>query len=275
MTSCAILKNRGILHIHGVDAKAFLQGMMTNDMEKAIPSQAIYTAILNAQGRFLHDFFVYADAKDSFYIDCALDEVDELIKRFKQYRLRSKASIDNRSDTLSVVVSDAFLADGFVFQDPRLKELGYRALLTQDQLAKLTLTDDEKYLDQLMTLGIPNGRADMPAEKAIILEYGFIDLNGIDFNKGCYVGQELMARTHHQGIIRKRLFPVVINGVADAEITFNGEKAGKLISKRGAKGLALLYTDKALDSINGNTPLTAGGAKLSVAKPEWMNINVC
>ncbi len=218
--------NRGLIAISGEDRVSFLQGLVTND----VGAGPVYACLLTAQGRFLHDFFVVPDG-DRLLIDCEADRRDDLIRRLKQFRLRAKVEIEEETGSV-------------VFDDPRHPSLGQR-----------NVPNEESYEDwdrKRIALGVPDGSRDMVPQQALLLESNIDRLNGIAWDKGCYIGQELTARMHHRGGVKRRLTPVRIEGPAPAPGTMimAGEKeAGEMRSSCGDIGLALLRLDAAMESL--------------------------
>jgi len=291
------LPERGVLVVSGPDTRAFLQGLVSNDVMRAGPDRAIHAALLTAQGRYLHDFFVIEIA-DSLHLDCEAARREDLLKRLKLYKLRSKVTLEDATDRLAVAAipgeaalaalglgpepgAGKAMAGGAVFVDPRLAAIGARAILPRDQLAPalgacgLQPGDRAAYESLRLKLGLPDGSRDLEVERSILLENGFDELNGVDWKKGCYVGQELTARTKYRGLIKKRLLPVLIDGPAPAPgttVTYGEQEAGEMRSAADGLGLALLrleFVDK-LEAEGG--ALAAGAAKLTPAKPDWLRL---
>jgi folate-binding protein YgfZ len=285
-----ISSQRGVIAIAGEDRLTFLQGLVSNDVQRVSPKRAVYAALLTAQGRFLHDFFIVAIG-DTLYLDCEAERRDDLRRRLSLYRLRSKVSLTDVGEKFAVgllfgvgVLSRLGLpaeaghaasrSGGCIFVDPRLPELGARAVLARasaaDTLASLGLTPgtNEAYDRLRLSLGVPDGSRDLPVEKAILLENGFDELNGIDWQKGCYMGQELTARTKYRGLVRKRLLPVTIEGPLPAPgtpVRLGDAEVGEMRSSSDGAGLALLRLEH-VDS----GPLTAGESRITPRRPEWM-----
>jgi len=290
--SFVVLEDRGILAVSGPDRRAFLQGLVSNDVEKVAPDRAVYAALLTAQGKYLHDF-IMAAAGDAIWLDAEAARLADLKRRLSMYRLRAKVAIDDLPDlAVAAVFGDGAPAalglpeaagaarafgDGFAFVDPRLTALGARVILPRDRIrgalaeAGLAETDFAAYDRHRLALGIPDGSRDLVLEKSILLESGFDELNGVDWQKGCYIGQELTARTKYRGLIKKRLFPVRIDGPAppDTEVTFGGKDAGEMRSSRDGLGLALLR----LDAVAAGQPFSAGRATLTPMQPDWMQVD--
>jgi folate-binding protein YgfZ len=295
-------ETRGLLAIAGEDKVAFLQGLVSNDVSKTAPDRALYSAFLTAQGRYLHDFFL-AEAGGSFYVDCEAARRDDLKKRLSLYKLRSKVTIADAtaSHAVALLYGDGVLrslgllpepgsakpfAGGVVYVDPRLPALGARAVLPREgaaaalEAAGFKPGDAAAYERLRLSLGVPDGSRDLPVEKAILLENGFDELHAIDWNKGCYLGQELTARTRYRGLVRKRLMPVAIEGPVPAPgtpvmlvdpTTKETREAGEMRSAANGIGLALLR----LELVEGTaTPpaLYAGEAKLTAKKPDWVRL---
>jgi folate-binding protein YgfZ len=292
--SYALLEDRGFIAVEGEDAHSFLQGLISNDIEKAGAGRAIHAAFLTPQGKYLHDFFV-VKMGEAFYLDCEAARLDDLKRRLSMYRLRAKVTLDDVSDAFTAAAlfgedaGAAFdlgtepgtalpFAGGVIYVDPRLATAGMRTMLpaagARQALADVGFEDAgrEAYDDFRLRLGLPDGSRDMVVEKALLLESGFEELNGVDFEKGCYMGQELTARTKHRGLVKKRLMPVDIDGPLPAlgtPILCGGKEAGEMRSSHGARGLALMrleYLDKASGT---GHDFTADGARLTPRKPGW------
>jgi folate-binding protein YgfZ len=240
------LTNRNIIEISGIDRKKFIQGLITNDVEKASESNLIYSAMLNAQGRFLYDFFIFDDG-EKLVLDCFAERRDEILKKLNLYKLRSQVEI-KKNDDLKVL----FNQESKGFADPRNPELGYRLYSS----ASKTANEDSKleYDFSRISLKIPESEQDLTYEKSFILEFGFDDLNAVDYKKGCYVGQELTARTHYRGEIRKKIFHVKLDAEKiekNSEIYCEGKSAGLILSsvfyKNELHALALIKDPQDLD----------------------------
>ena len=288
--SFTLLDGRAVLAVSGADRRTFLQGLVSNDVEKIADDRAVYAALLTAQGKYLHDF-VMVELGDAIWLDCEAARLTDLKRRLAIYRLRAKVEIAERPelgvaavwgrDTLAALgLSEEPGAvhrqdEGVVLTDPRLPALGARAIMDRGALARLAALFEAAnragYDRHRLALGIPDGSRDLVPEKSILLESGFDELNGVDWQKGCYVGQELTARTKYRGLIKKRLVPVRINGRAPAAGTIvmaDGKDAGEMRSASGDIGLALVR----LDTVVGRRPLTAGTATLEACIPAWMRI---
>lgn len=285
----ANLPGRAVLEIGGPDRKTFLQGLVSSDATKVGPTRALHAAFLTAQGRFLHEFHM-VELGETILLDAEAARLDDLAKRLKLYKLRAKVTIAARPD-LAVgaawgegtpaafgLADDAGAAqpeaEGVAFVDPRLPELGVRGLLPRMRFAEIACAagceaGEEAAYDALrVSLGVPDGSRDLTVEDALLLENGFDELHGVDWKKGCYVGQEVTARMKYRGLVKKRLVPVVIDGKVPppgTPVTLDGQEAGEMRSAVGAMGLALLR----LDAMEKNAPLRAGEATLLPKKPAW------
>ena len=282
------LTDRALIRIEGDDARRFLQDLISNDIEKLGPTMAIHAALLTPQGKYLHDFFVFEHGA-AIYFDCEAKRRDDLIRRLKRYRLRAKIDIEEY-DTLNLfaLIGDYVhemtspLAGGIVYVDPRLSVLGARAALPDGGTAALETQKFEPmsrddYERLRIGQGVPDGSRDLVVDKALLLESGFEELAGVDFEKGCYIGQEVTARMKHRGLVRKRLLPVQIDGPAPTPgtVVLRGETAvGEMRSSIKGQGLALLRLEDVERATAGEVPLLAGDARIYPHMPDWMRISV-
>jgi folate-binding protein YgfZ len=280
----SLLPHRGVIAIAGADRVDFLQGLISNDTTKVAPGQAIWAALLTPQGRFLNDMFVVDAGGDTLFLETERERAPALARKLKMYTLRSKVTVEDRTATLEVAAvfgNDAAKAlgiDGAVsFTDPRLTALGVRVIAPAGQTAALLAANGvaeaplAAYDALRLELGVPDGSRDLQVEKALLLENGFDELNGVDWKKGCYMGQELTARTKYRALIRKRLFPVKVEGTLPepgAPVLLAGEEVGELRSGSGDRALALLKVEAA----RAGTALTAGNARVTPEIPGWMRL---
>src|SRR5215469_10716932 len=290
--SYLVLEDRGVLTVTGEDRQSFLQGLVSNDVTKVATQRAIYAGLLTAQGRFLHDFFI-AECRGAFALDAEAARLDDLRRRLSLYRLRSKVTLSAAGDLAVVALFGERalsslglvdepgraqpLGDGVVFVDPRLARLGARAILPRAavrQIAALgfTAATAADYDAMRLALGVPDGSRDLPIEQALLLENGFDELHGVDWQKGCYVGQEVTARMKYRALVRKRLTTVRIEGDTPppgTPVLLDGEEAGEMRTALGRQGLALLKLEMVERADREGRPLTAGGAALTPIKPAW------
>jgi tRNA-modifying protein YgfZ len=282
-----VLEDRGVLAVAGPDRRSFLQGLVSNDVEKIAADRAVYAALLTAQGKYLHDFFM-VEVGEAIWLDAEAARLADLKRRLSMYRLRAKVEIAERPElAVAVVFGDGALGalslrsepgaarpfeDGVAMTDPRLAELGTRIIMERRHLAGMSRFDRVEFADydrHRLSLGIPDGSRDLVTDKSILLESGFDELHGVDWQKGCYVGQELTARTKYRGLIKKRLFPVRIDGPPPPPgtmVTLDRKDAGEMRSSREGFGLALLR----LEAVAAARPLAADAATLTPVRPHWM-----
>ena len=291
--SYALLDGRGVLEVGGDDRAAFLQGLVSNDVAKAGPARALYAALLTAQGRYLHDFMI-VDQGPALFLEAEAARLEDLLQRLTAYRLRSKVTLRDVSENF--IAAAAFgpgaartldlpdapgaarpFAGGVAYVDPRLAALGVRLLLPRAEggnaLAEtgFAAASSDEYDKLRLQHGVPDGSADLPVERALLIESGFDELNGIDWQKGCYIGQELTARMKHRALVKKRLMPVAVEGAMpppDTPVLLDGEDAGELRSGRDGVALALLRLD-AVEKARAGATLSAADSRLTPMKPEW------
>lgn len=264
------LPDRGLLQLEGPEALSFLQGLVSNDVTK-LDTGAVYAALLTAQGKFLHDFFMFK-REGAIYLDCEGPRRADLLRRLTLYRLRAKVALSDVSDgwRAYALVGGAPPAqgNGWAFADPRHPAMGWRLWMREQAPAFAPLEDFARYDLHRLALGLPDGSRDMPVDKALLMESNFEALQGVDFQKGCYIGQEITARMKYRALVKKLLLPVLIEGgslTSGAIIhTPDGREAGEMRSSRDERGLALLR----LDALDG--PLVCEGARLVSQWPAWL-----
>ena len=207
LSKIILLNNRSIIEISGSDRFNFLQGIITNDINKIKNGNIIYSAMLNPQGRFLYDFFIFENDQKIF-LDCSSFRSDELLKKLFFYKLRSDVAI-NLNKEISIVLN----FDYKNFKDPRFNSKYSRSYIKNDEIENYQLEDESNYHIERYNNKIAEGEYDLFYDKSFILEYGFNNMNAIDFGKGCYVGQEVVARTHYRGEIRKEVHQIFIENI--------------------------------------------------------------
>lgn len=291
--------DRGVIRLAGEDRAAFLQGLVSNDVMKVTPDHAAYGAFLTAQGKFLHDFFL-VELGDALLVETEANRIDDFFRKLRMYKLRSKVDLSVETDVWTVAAifgADAIetldlaaergaarpFGGGAAFVDPRHLHAGARVIVPTDggadALAALGLqaVDRAAYDRRRVSLGLPDGARDMAIEKTVLLEAGFEELGGVDFDKGCYMGQELTARTKYRGLVKRRLMPIAIDGPLPApgtEITLDGKEAGEVRSVvanggDGGTGLAMIRLNRLDEALQSGAPLTAGEATVIPHKPDW------
>ena len=280
----SLLPHRSVIAVSGPDRVEFLQGLISNDTTKVAPDRAVWAALLTPQGRFLNDMFVAHGGDDTLLLETERAYAPALVRKLGLYKLRSKVTIEDRAATMEVAAvfgpdadKTAPVEGPTTFLDPRLAALGMRMLAPAGQAAPLLAACGfaaaplEAYDALRLELGVPDGSRDLTVDKALLLENGFDELNGVDWQKGCYMGQELTARTKYRALIRKRLFPVRIEGALPAPGTSvfkDGQEVGELRSGSGNRALAMLR----LDAVQAGQKLTAGEAGVLPEIPAWMRL---
>jgi folate-binding protein YgfZ len=255
----ARLDSRALIRVSGPDARPFLHGLLTQDVETLADGDLRFGALLSPPGRLLFDLFILGQA-DGVLLDVAADRRDALLQRLAMYRLRAHVVVE--ADDRPVLVCWPGLADGFA-ADPRLPGLGGRAI---GPAARVDASEDDWQAHRL-SLGVPDPAADAPFESTYPIEADFDLLNGIDFHKGCFVGQETTSRMKRRGAIKSRMLPIAFDGPAPpagAEILNGDLRAGQALSGRDGVAMALLR----LDRIEGD--LTVDGRAVTVRRPDWL-----
>ena len=289
--SVYILEDRGLLYINGDDVKGFLQNIITNNIENVTEDRSCFSALLTPQGKYLYDFIIIKH-KSGFFLDCEKEIIDDLYKQLNLYKLRSKVEILNLSNEFVVanLNKEKFLEiesskneEGFTIKfredplllDPRSKELGARLIINLEKLylslkkLGLEVSDVNEYYNLSHELGIPQINTRNLQDKIFGIECNFEELNGIDFQKGCYVGQENTARIKLKDKLNKRLFAIkVLDGELNSEeITFENKNIGKLlINNKNPFALLKLENKK----FNFDANLKCGDASIKAIKPSWV-----
>ena len=280
----ALLTDRSVLRVTGEPARGFLNNLVTGDIETLTPGAARYTALLTPQGKIIADFFVIEAPTDDgggFLIDCPKALVADLVQKLTFYKLRAKVTIES-IDALSVVAAwddqataprAATTEYGLVYSDPRLAALGLRAIVPAGQANEAaadlgaTLVDASGYDAHRIALGVPRGGIDFIYGDTFPHDADLDKLNGVDFRKGCFVGQEVVSRVEHRGTARNRIVPVAFDEhpAQDGVAVMAGDKTvGMMGSSAGKQGLAMLRVDRVAEAIDAGTPLSAGGIALTL-----------
>jgi folate-binding protein YgfZ len=234
------LENRGLIRISGADRESFVQGLITNDINLLKTQNLLYACLLSAQGKFLHDLFIARDG-ESLLMDCEGGQrAADLARRLSMYKLRAAVSIETLPDQSIYAI---FGTSDLGAPDPRHPDMGYRSFEKPENLVQKPFEDWDKLR---ISLSIPDGSRDLIPEKSTLDEGRIDQLNGVDYTKGCYVGQELTARMHYRGLGKKHLYAVQGTLPAPgAEIVQDGKSIGEMRSSCGAIGLALLKDEAA------------------------------
>ena len=288
-----ILEDRAILYINGPDSEKFLQNLISNDIEKVNESKSCFASLLSPQGKFLFDFIVIKH-KNGFFLDCEKKIVNQLYKKLVIYKLRSNVEILNLSNEF-VVASfsyDKFLSiegtrdelgytikynEDHVFLDPRNKKLGGRIITNIEKLylslkrMKLKSSNIDEYYKLSFDLGIPQNNMDQLQEKLFGIECNFVELNAIDFKKGCYVGQENTSRIKNKDKLNKRLLPLKVKKgsiKSNESITSNNVEIGKVLIANKFSFALIKFKDKEFEY---NKVFKCGKANVEILKPKWLN----
>jgi tRNA-modifying protein YgfZ len=271
----ALLDDRGVVSVTGADATVFLQGLLTNDVERLGPGEARYAALLTPQGKILFDMIVArapdGDGASSYLIDCAAAQAADLAKRLGFYKLRAKVAVADESADRTVAAfwgDERPSVDGLLYADPRDPRLGWRAILPRPVAAAIGSEHAGEYEGLRIAVGAPKGGLDFAYGDAFPHDANFDLLHGVDFDKGCYVGQEVVSRMKHRGTARKRVARVKLAGPAPAPGTPVLDRelsVGALGSSSGREALALIRLDRAEEAKAAGRALSAGGVGLALA----------
>ena len=292
--SVFILKDRSILYVHGLDAKDFLQNLISNDINKVTDTLSCFASLLTPQGKFLYEFIVVKH-KQGYFIDCEKSQSKEIFKQLNTYKIRSKVEILDLSNEFVVAsfghekylsIEGSKDVIGFTFKyredpiilDPRNKNLGARLVINLEKLylslKKLDLKNDniENYHSQSHMLGIVPKNLNKLQNKLFGIECNYEELNGIDFKKGCYVGQENTARIKLKNKLSKRLLPIIlIEGKLskDEKIYNNNVEIGKILIENEYPFALIKYLDKNFEK---DKILKTSNGSFKISVPEWLKI---
>src|SRR5450755_2888159 len=280
----ALLPDRGVVKVAGEDARRFLNGLASNDIAKVGPGKARFAALLTPQGKIIVDFIAAEAEPDDgggFFLDCPSALAGALVEKLNFYKLRAKVAVEDLSEALGVMAvwDGATLSDfGLSYADPRLPALGARTILPPHLAAEAaadlgaTFTEAQAYDAHRIALGVPRGGMDFVYGDTFPHEADMDQLSGVDFEKGCYVGQEVGSRVEHRSNARSRVLPIAYDAFSPMQglpVLVGDKQAGVLGSTAKGRGLALLRLDRVADALASGTPLTAGGIAIHVVKPDW------
>ncbi|HET7715901.1 MAG TPA: folate-binding protein [Bauldia sp.] len=277
----AELPSRGVVAVSGSDAAAFLDNLFTTDVSKAGRENAVYGGLLTPQGKILFDFIVFSDGS-RYLVDISRALVPDFVKRLGFYKLRAKVEIVDLTGERIIVAAwggeGAPVLDGPVAPDPRLAALGYRAVVPPgaDMAPDYTEATESDYRAHCIALGVPEGGIDFTYGDAFPHDAAMDQLHGVDFRKGCYVGQEVVSRMEHRGTARRR--PVLARAAttlpaAGSPVTAGDMPVGAIGSASGNLGVALVRLDRAREAMDAGVPLMAAGAPVELAIPAWANFD--
>jgi tRNA-modifying protein YgfZ len=289
----ALLPDRGVVKVAGDGARNFLHGLVTADTLKLTPGTARFCALLTPQGKIIADFIVaqaqpvQSGGSDSdFFLDIPRALGATLVDRLNLYKLRAKVLIEDLSETLGVLAvwdgqdttQNCATKYGLSYADPRLPALGMRTIIPPHRAAEAAaalgakLVDANGYETHRIALGVPRGGMDFAYGDAFPHEADMDQLGGVDFAKGCYVGQEVVSRIEHRGTARTRAVPVRFDGTAleaGATVMAGDRQLGTIGSAAGGRGVALLRLDRADEAIAQGEILSAGTVPIHLVKPDW------
>lgn len=272
-----LLRDRGVIEAAGADATGFLQRLVTNSVLNIPEGEGRYAALLTPQGKLMFDFFVVplpGGPETGYLIDCLKIHVDDLVQRLNAYKMRAKITIEDRSDTHGVAAiigseAPAYL-DGIMYRDARAAGMGLRVIAPCEILARVEDAGEAAYEAHRVRQGVPKGGLDFAYGDAFPHDANVDLLNGVDFTKGCYVGQEVVSRVQYRQSARKRIVRIALDGDAPAPGTqiVAGETAiGQLGSTAGREGLAMVRLDRLEEARASGVALSAGGVGVKIAAP--------
>jgi tRNA-modifying protein YgfZ len=279
----AFLSDRGVVKVDGEDARNFLNGLVTTDVTLVRPGLGRFGALLTPQGKITIDFIITeapAGHGGGFLIDAPRALAKGLADKLGFYKLRAKVTVENLSDDLGVMAvwdGEPSTKPDLIFADPRNAALGWRVLVPEGlaqkvaDLAGAELVESGAYDAHRIATGVPRGGLDFIYGDAFPHETNMDRLHGVDFDKGCYVGQEVVSRMQHRGTARTRTVRIALDGAAPepgTAVVAGDKPVGTMGSSAGDAGLALLRTDRAIDALDAGTPLTSGGLAIRIADPE-------
>jgi tRNA-modifying protein YgfZ len=280
----ALLPDRGVVRIGGAPARDFLNGLVTADIAAMTPGHGVFTALLTPQGKIVADFIVVAAPPadgDGVLLDCPRELAGLLVQKLNFYKLRAQVSVDDLSASLGVLAlwgDSGSVADARGWPDPRLEALGRRDIIAPHLATETarergaTLVEPGDYEAHRIALGVPRGGIDFAYGDTFPHEADMDQLAGVSFQKGCYVGQEVVSRMQHRGTARTRIVPVTFAGVAPppgTPVTAGDKTIGSLGSSTAGQGLALLRLDRVADALAAGDSLVAEGVTLTLVRPPW------
>jgi tRNA-modifying protein YgfZ len=283
----AFLPDRGVVKITGETARDFLNNLITTDTTRLQPGLGRFGALLTPQGKIMVDFLITeapAGHGGGFLIDCPKVLAQTLADKLGFYRLRAKVGNENLSDSLGVLAAwdgDAALKPDLTFTDPRNAMLGLRIFVPAELVQKAAdligadLVDSSAYEAHRIATGVPRGGLDFIYGDAFPHETNMDRLSGVDFDKGCYVGQEVVSRMQHRGTARTRTVRLLLEGPAPepgAAIMAADKSVGTMGSAADGHALALMRVDRASQALEAGTPLTAGGLSIRIAEPDELRL---
>jgi folate-binding protein YgfZ len=279
----AFLPDRGVIKVGGADARTFLNGLVTTDVDLIQPGLGRFGALLTPQGKIIVDFLITeapAGHGGGFLIDIPRALAQALADKLGFYKLRAKVSVENLSDSLGVLAvwdGDPAIKPDLTFADPRSEKLGWRILVPEELAPKVAnligadIVDSAAYNARRIACGVPRGGIDFMYGDAFPHETNMDRLRGVDFDKGCYVGQEVVSRMQHRGTARTRIVRLILEDSppeAGVPVIAGDKPLGTMGSSADGMGLALVRIDRVADALDAGTPLMAGGIAIRLAEPD-------
>jgi tRNA-modifying protein YgfZ len=279
----AFLPDRGVIKIGGEDARDFLNGLVTTDVTLVRPGVGRFGALLTPQGKIIADFLITEAPSGhggGFLIDAPRPLAQSLADKLGFYKLRAKVTVENLSEGLGVLAvwdGEPATKPDLAFADPRSEKLGWRILIPEELKQKVAdllgaeLVESEAYETHRIASGAPRGGLDFMYGDAFPHETNMDRLNGIDFDKGCYVGQEVVSRMQHRGTARTRTVKIILDDFSPETglpVMAGDKPVGTMGSTAGKLGLALIRTDRVSDALDAGIKLTAGGLPIRIAEPD-------
>ena len=271
------LTDRALIRAKGLDARSFLHHLVTCNIETLEVGGSRFGALLTPQGKIISDFLIYGEGEDSFLIDAPRERAEDLKKRLLFHRLRAKVQFDALDDMAVAAVfgGDAAPAGAQVFADPRVETLGQRAVLPLAE-AQAIGGDLAAYDAHRIALAVPTGGADFAYNETFPHEADMDQLNGVDFKKGCFVGQEVVSRMQYRSTARNRAVEAVFAKTPEAgvEIMAGEKSVGRISSVAGGQGIAMVRIDRAFDARTDGVPLKAGDIDVELRLPPWATFSM-
>jgi len=281
------LNSRSVIEVTGSDAQDFLQGLITNNISAVNPGKAAYAALLTPQGKILFDFFVCQPQPGTYWLECSHQQSADLAKRLTFYKLRADVAIATLSDDHKVIciwgdsagnLLDNHLAGaalgGYGYVDPRTAKAGLRVITKAGAPPNIgTEVDVDAYTTHRVHLGLADSDEDIGSSQRFVHECNLDMTNGVDFTKGCYVGQEVVSRMHHKQAARKRILPVSssLPLATGAAIIASDKSIGEILTATGTGALAAIRLDKADAAIEAGDALTVDDTAITLIRPDWAN----
>jgi folate-binding protein YgfZ len=272
-----LLGDRGVIEVGGADATSFLQRLITNSVLNIPKGEGRYAGLLTPQGKLLFDFFVVPlpEGPDAGYlIECAGEQTADLVKRLNLHKMRATIAIEDKSKDFAVAAifggEAATGIEGIFYRDTRGPSMGLRVIAPREVLAKLDCAEASRYEAHRIAQGVPKGGIDFRYGDSFVHDVNLDLMNGVDLKKGCYVGQEVVARVHYRNSARKRIVKIYFDGPAPAQstqITAGETNIGQVGSTAGVEGLAMVRLDRLEEARAAGVTLKAGDVTVEVTLP--------